>query len=132
MPLLLLIAALALWLTIGKGRLPDKRQWPAYLLALTGFILLAKGRLFIGLGIVAAGTVWGRFKGRRIGSPISDPAELTEARELLGLPVGADRAAILAAHRRLIARNHPDAGGSAGLAARLNAARDVLLKSQPE
>ena len=132
MPLLLLIAALVLWLTIGKGRLPDRRQWPAYLIALIGFILLAKGRLFIGLGLVAAGTAWGRFQGRRKLPRMADPAALTEARELLGLPADADRAAIIAAHRRLIARNHPDAGGSAGLAARLNAARDLLLKSQPE
>ena len=32
---------------------------------------------------------------------------------------------IRAAHRRLIARVHPDAGGSAGLATRVNAARDA-------
>ena len=31
------------------------------------------------------------------------------------------------AHRRLIAKVHPDAGGSAELAHRVNAARDALL-----
>jgi curved DNA-binding protein CbpA len=40
----------------------------------------------------------------------------------------ADRAEIHAAYRRLMQRAHPDRGGSAGLAAQLNAARDRLLK----
>ncbi len=50
-----------------------------------------------------------------------------EARALLDLPLSATREEIVAAHRRLIARVHPDAGGSAALAARVNAARDVLI-----
>jgi DnaJ homolog subfamily C member 19 len=51
----------------------------------------------------------------------------SEARELLNLHVGANADEIRAAHRRMIARVHPDAGGSAGLASRVNAARDALL-----
>ena len=35
--------------------------------------------------------------------------------------------AIRAAHRRLIRRTHPDAGGTADLAARINRAKDVLV-----
>ena len=54
---------------------------------------------------------------------------LTEAYALLGLPSDADRDAIVAAHRRLIARNHPDQGGTQALAARLNVARDLLLNA---
>ncbi len=51
-----------------------------------------------------------------------------EARRLLG--VGADAGAdeVRAAHQRLIARVHPDAGGTAALAARVNAARDLLVR----
>lgn len=51
------------------------------------------------------------------------------AARVLGIADDADRETIVDAHRRLIARNHPDAGGSAELAARINRARDVMLGS---
>jgi hypothetical protein len=50
-----------------------------------------------------------------------------EALAILGLQEGATDEEIRAAHRRLIVRMHPDAGGSAELAARINGAKDVLL-----
>lgn len=52
-----------------------------------------------------------------------------EAAKVLGIAPDADPEAILAAHKRLIAKVHPDAGGSAELAARINQARDVLINS---
>jgi len=51
-----------------------------------------------------------------------------EARSLLDVPSDADAEQIRAAHRRLIARVHPDRGGSAELTRRVNAARDLLLQ----
>ena len=50
-----------------------------------------------------------------------------EALAVLGLAEGASEEDIKAAHRRLIQRMHPDVGGSADLAARINRAKDVLL-----
>ena len=51
-----------------------------------------------------------------------------EARRLLEVPVGASSDEIRAAHRRLVARVHPDVGGSADLTRQVNTARDTLLR----
>ncbi|MBI1275758.1 hypothetical protein GC177_07290 [bacterium] len=64
--------------------------------------------------------------------PSSPPAarhdvSKAEALNILGLEEGATPQQIRAAHKRLIAKNHPDQGGSAHLAAQINRARDVLL-----
>ena len=59
--------------------------------------------------------------------PRSGAMTRAEALEILGLAEGADEDAIRAAHRRLMRSAHPDQGGSAWLAARINAARDFLL-----
>jgi hypothetical protein len=50
-----------------------------------------------------------------------------EAYQILGLEPGASQEEIHQAWRRLIKGVHPDSGGSAFLAAKINAARDVLL-----
>jgi DnaJ-domain-containing protein 1 len=59
-------------------------------------------------------------------SPRSDMSR-DEALAVLGLNEGATPDEIKAAHRRLIQRVHPDVGGSADLAARINRAKDILL-----
>ncbi|MGH6781642.1 MAG: hypothetical protein ACREB5_06010 [Sphingomonadaceae bacterium] len=51
-----------------------------------------------------------------------------EAYEILGLQPGAGEEAVREAHRALMKRIHPDAGGTSGLAARVNQAKDTLLK----
>ncbi|WP_416396787.1 hypothetical protein [Allohahella sp. A8] len=50
-----------------------------------------------------------------------------EALETLGLSGNPDKATIVSAHRRLMQAAHPDHGGSHEEAARLNAAKDLLL-----
>ncbi len=51
-----------------------------------------------------------------------------EARSILGVGPYASRDEIIEAHHRLMKHMHPDHGGSGYFAARINMARDVLLK----
>jgi len=60
--------------------------------------------------------------------PSSGSMDRAEALAILGLEQGATAEDIKQAHRRLIQRLHPDAGGSTWLATRINEARRLLLK----
>ena len=51
-----------------------------------------------------------------------------EAFDILGIPKTASKDEILKAHKRLMQRMHPDRGGSDYLAAKINAAKDQLIK----
>jgi len=76
-----------------------------------------------GLG-AAAWWLWFR-KGGRVSR---ERMTHKEARRLLDVPIDATPEEIRAAHRRLVARVHPDVGGSADLTRQVNAARDTLLR----
>lgn len=57
------------------------------------------------------------------------PMTREEAFEILGLAQGATPADIKAAHHRLMKKFHPDQGGTNYFAARINQAKDLLLKT---
>ncbi len=62
-------------------------------------------------------------------APDRSGLSLDEARAVLGVSESATVAEIRKAYARLMRLAHPDHGGTSGLAAQLNAARDRLLKS---
>lgn len=68
--------------------------------------------------------------GGRTQRPRAGAMSRQEAYEVLGLAPSATDAEIRAAHHRLMRTAHPDAGGSDWLAARVNMARDVLLRGR--
>lgn len=75
--------------------------------------------------LLIAGLIWAGWIYFKRGA---NPMPRDEAARLLGVASDSDGTTVLEAHRRLIARVHPDMGGNDELAARINRARDVLLK----
>lgn len=108
----LVAAAFALAAIVGGAYAGVRGEWPIAIIL-----------VLMGLGM--AGTA------RRAPASPSAPASrmsVDEARRILGVGPEASRAEIQAAYTRLMRMAHPDAGGTAGLAAQLNAARDRLLR----
>lgn len=100
------------------------------LLAAAGFLSL-RGAWIAGivLAVLAlSGAFASRAQPKRREPPPTGGMSIEEARSILGVPTDAAEGEIQAAYMRLMRMAHPDRGGTSGLAAQLNAARDRLLK----
>jgi hypothetical protein len=141
MPYLALgLAALAAYLILTGGKRPvlKRREWRvasagAALAAFTGGAYAGvRGEWPISIVLVVMG-LWLASSARRPGARAAPAARsskmsVDEARRILGVGPDATKAEIQAAYTRLMRMAHPDAGGTAGLAAQLNAARDRLFE----
>ena len=74
------------------------------------------------------GSTWHQHQGDAGKSSPSGSFSEIEAYDILGLNPQASENEIIEAHKRLIQRLHPDRGGSDYLAAKINQAKEVLLK----
>ena len=125
---LVLIAAAGILFWAWKTRDPQAMRISdvmAVIAALIGLKLL-DGHSPLGLLGLGAAAWWLWF--RKGGRSRSERMTHEEARRLLDVPIDATPQEIRAAHRRLVARVHPDVGGSADLTRQVNAARDTLLR----
>lgn len=133
----LALAAVGVWALVRLGRQTEaaRRGYWRISATLLSAVLLAGGVLaaFKGVWITAIGLVgaglWLAVASRQRQVVRRDEGlSVAEARSILGVGPDAGEAEIQAAWRRAAARVHPDQGGTQGLAARVNAARDRLLK----
>ncbi|MCV0413488.1 MAG: molecular chaperone DnaJ [Brevundimonas sp.] len=132
----LALAAIAVWALVRLGRQTERRgrgHWRVTA-TLLGAVLLAGGALaaFRGGWLAAAGLagagLYLAWSSRARPQVRSEPISEADARAVLGVSSGAGEAEIRAAWKRAMTRAHPDQGGTEGLAARVNAARDRLLR----
>jgi hypothetical protein len=134
------LAGLAFYLTLMRRKpVFKRREWRVLsaALALAGFTggayAALRGSWAIGVVLIVVG-LWLASSARQAGpaqvrSPPAGGGRMSdaEARRILGVGEGATPEEIQAAYTRLMRSVHPDTGGTAGLAAQLNAARDRLL-----
>lgn len=139
---LIALGALALlilvWMGRGGGAILKRRGWRITSGAFSVAALVAAAYMGVreawlpALGLLIV-SMWLAMAARRNGvapgpTRRSSRMSLKEARALLGVDEDATPDDIRAAHKRLMRLAHPDKGGTSGLAAQLNAARDRLLE----
>jgi len=133
----LVLAGIAVWALVRLGRQGERRGRAQWRVAATlfsavmlgaGALLAFRGAWLPAVGLIGAG-LWLTLASRqRAVAPRTEAMSPAEARSLLGVSAAATPQEINAAWKRLMGRAHPDQGGTEGLASRLNAARDRLLK----
>ena len=95
-----------------------------------GMVMMVRGAALEGVLLLVGGVVLMISARKRpaLRGAIGPLMARREAEQVLGVEPDATPAQIEEAYRRLIRRTHPDHGGSPGLAAQLNAARNTLGK----
>jgi DnaJ-domain-containing protein 1 len=138
--LYLALGAAVLWVLVGLGRgqrIFKRREWRlmSAAFAVAAFAAAAyvglRGGWEISIVLVVLG-LW-LVTTSRLNRPTARPRaggrmSLEDARSVLGVGADATPEEIQEAYTRLMRLAHPDKGGTSGLAAQLNAARDRLLK----
>ena len=106
----------------------------AALLMVKGQIGFASGLLVVGLGLIGKTSLlprgfapWASGPAETAPPPQRSDLKSDEALAILGLKRGATSEDVRQAHKRLMKDFHPDKGGTDYLAAKINAAKDVLL-----
>lgn len=130
MGLIIALIVAALGFAVWKGKL-RKQQLPPILLGIGGAFLAARGNLLIGVAAIGVAITWYRgLTWRLFGTRAkqSDQYAIDKARFMLDVSRFDDADYINERHRALIAKNHPDTGGSDERAKELNEARDLLLR----
>ena len=136
LPALLVLASLfcaLLLLRIGGARRRVLLQrWPAILFAGAAIFALLRGAMWPAAVLAGiAGLLWfWRPVSPKNNTPQPESAADIEARRQLGLGPQATESEIRAAYRAKMAQAHPDRGGDHNDAARLTAARDLLLRKR--
>jgi hypothetical protein len=102
---------------------------------LIGAVMVIRGQEYWGLPVVGLSLVIALVsrmnrgvRAKASAGPAPAGMSAAEARAILGVEPDATPEQIRSAYTRLMQRAHPDKGGTTGLAAQLNAARDRLLK----
>jgi len=111
---------------VGTGLLASALLGGGALVAARG--LFVEGALMVVVALVMAGMTRSARGARAPAKPSQGRMTADEARSILGVNAAAGPDEVRSAYTRLMRMAHPDKGGTTGLAAQLNAARDHLLK----
>ena len=98
---------------------------------MVGTAMAGKGAIYLYRAVKAGGgAVGGAAKvGQYYKGGFEKAMTMREASLILGVRESAEEPKILAAHRKMMANNHPDLGGSTYLATKVNEAKEMMVKN---
>ena len=98
-----------------------------------GVGMMGKGALYMYRAVKSGSAVSGAAKvGQYYKGGFEKTMTMREASLILGIRESSEEAKILAAHRKMMANNHPDLGGSTYLATKVNEAKEMLTKNMTQ